>query len=199
MKKASKMLCMLLALAMLFSLAACGGDSGSGGSSDNPGSSAPASDPSQAVDTGDKDNGDGSFTNEALGYTYGSTFKSDTPITYTMFFNDNDAYPIKDSWRSGDGVFAQIEAKTGVKLDIEIVNNASYTDRLNLAIASGDAPTSSPRSTLRGPTSPAAASSPSATTCSICPTTCTCSTPMTSRPRWTPCARRTASTTAWPA
>lgn len=140
MKKASKMLCMLLALAMLFSLAACGGDSGSGGSSDNPGSSAPASDPSQAVDTGDKDNGDGSFTNEALGYTYGSTFKSDTPITYTMFFNDNDAYPIKDSWRSGDGVFAQIEAKTGVKLDIEIVNNASYTDRLNLAIASGDAP-----------------------------------------------------------
>lgn len=127
MKKASKMLCMLLALAMLFSLAACGGDSGSGGSSDNPGSSAPASDPSEAVDTGDKDNGDGSFTNEALGYTYGSTFKSDTPITYTMFFNDNDAYPIKDSWRSGDGVFAQIEAKTGVKLDIEIVNNASYT------------------------------------------------------------------------
>lgn len=141
MKKMNKMLCMLLALVMLFSLAACGGDpGGSGGSSDNPGSSAPASDPSKAVDTGDKDNGDGSFYNEALGYTYGSTFKSDSPITYTMFFNDNDAYPIKDSWRSGDGVFAQIEAKTGVKLDIEIVNNASYTDRLNLAISSGEAP-----------------------------------------------------------
>lgn len=146
MKKANKILSLLLALVMVFSLVACGGgndDNKGGGDASAP--STPATDPTEATDTGDKDNGDGSFYNEALGYTYGSTFKSDTPITYTMFFNDNDAYPIKDSWKTGDGIFAQIEAKTGVKLDIEVVNNASYNDRLSLAIASGDAPNIIPK------------------------------------------------------
>lgn len=34
---------------------------------------------------------------QADGYTYGSKFYSEEPVTYTMFFNDNDAYPIQDS------------------------------------------------------------------------------------------------------
>lgn len=145
MKNAKKLLCLLLALVMVLSLVACGGgnDDKQGNDNQNQGENndpATPPEPADPADTGDKDNGDGSYYNEALGYTYGSTFKSDTPITYTAFFNDNDAYPIKDSWRTGDGVFAKIEELTGVKLDIEIVNNASYSERLNLAISSGDAP-----------------------------------------------------------
>ena len=110
MKKAKKILSLLLVLVMVLSLAACGGnnDKNKGGSdnqgsnnnqSDNQGGN-DAQDPAEPAGTGDIDNGDGTFYNEELGYTYGATFKSDTPITYTSFFNDNDAYPIKDSWRS---------------------------------------------------------------------------------------------------
>lgn len=149
MKKANKILSLLLALIMVFSLVACGG--GGGGNDDSKGggdSSAPPAGPTQAVDPtelGDKDNGDGTYYNEELGYTYGATFKSDTPITFTSFFNDNDAYPLKDSWRTGDGVFSKIAELTNVTLDIEIVNNASYNERLNLAISSGDAPNIIPK------------------------------------------------------
>jgi putative aldouronate transport system substrate-binding protein len=92
------------------------------------------------AEAGDTDNGDGSYYNADLGYTYGSTFYSDEPVTYTMFFNDNDAYPIQDSWSEEGGIFDAIQKATNVSLDITIVNNASYSDKVSLAIASGDAP-----------------------------------------------------------
>ncbi|MCD7716398.1 MAG: extracellular solute-binding protein [Lachnospiraceae bacterium] len=88
----------------------------------------------------DTDNGDGSYYNEELGYTYGSTFWSDEPVTYTMFFNDNDAYPIKDSWYEEGGIFDTITKMTNVTLDITVVNNASYSDKVTLAISGGTAP-----------------------------------------------------------
>ena len=141
-----KFLSFLLALAMMLSLVACG--SSTSETPKDEGGDAPASEPVDSVNkdaveeasSGDVDNGDGSYYNEALGYTYGTKFYSDEPVTYTMFFNDNDAYPIMYSWQEEGGVFAEIEKATNVHLDITIVNNASYTDKVALAVSSGTAP-----------------------------------------------------------
>lgn len=143
-----KFLSLLLALAMMLSLVACGGsndqapaDNGDNSASDE------ADKPADNVNTDavadasaeDTDNGDGSFTS-AQGYTYGTKFWSDEPVTYTMFFNDNDAYPLVDSWQGEGGVFDAIEKATNVHLDIQIVNNASYADKVSLAVSSGNSP-----------------------------------------------------------
>lgn len=140
-----KFLSFLLALAMMLSLVACGsGSDSSDKSGDSAGDTSAADttvDPAAVEEASaeDTDNGDGSYTS-ALGYTYGSKFWSDEPVTYTMFFNDNDAYPILDSWQEDGGVFAEIEKATNVHLDIQIVNNASYSDKVSLAVSSGQAP-----------------------------------------------------------
>ncbi len=139
-----KFLSFLLALAMMLSLAACGG-SGDGSSDGGAANDSTAADnlTEEAINeasAGDTDNGDGSYYNEALGYTYGTTFYSDEPVTYTMLFNDNDAYPIQDSWSEDGGVFAEIAAKTNVTLQFESVNNASYSDRVSLLVSGGTAP-----------------------------------------------------------
>ena len=138
-----KFLSLLLALAMILALAACGSsDSGSGDSGEEADNTASTVDPAavEEASSGDTDNGDGSFYNEALGYTYGTKFYSDEPVTYTMFFNDNDAYPITDEWSAEGGIFWAIEQATNVHLDIQIVNNASYNDKVTLAVSSGEAP-----------------------------------------------------------
>lgn len=145
-----KLLSLLLALAMMLSLAACGSGSSDGGSSsgDSEGDSAAADNVAATGDTskveeasaGDTDNGDGSFYNEALGYTYGTTFYSDEPVTYTMFFNDNDAYPMLDSWSEEGGIFYEIQKATNVELKLTPVNNASYSEKVSLAVSSGEAP-----------------------------------------------------------
>ncbi|HJC25089.1 MAG TPA: extracellular solute-binding protein [Candidatus Eisenbergiella merdavium] len=139
--KMKKLLSFLLAAATL-TLTACGSSTASTESASSSGDSGSAQEAQTAEDAsaGDVDNGDGSYYNEALGYTYGTTFHSDEPITYTMFFNDNDAYPYKDSWAQDGGIFAEIAAATNVTLDITIVNNASYSDKVSLAISSGTAP-----------------------------------------------------------
>lgn len=136
--KAKRILSGTMAAAVALSLAACGSSASSTASS----ASTAASTDTATIDTAattDKDNGDGSFYNEALGYTYGTTFKSDEPVTYTMFFNDNDAYPILDSWKN-EGVFAKIAEATNVTLDLTVVNNASYSDKVSLAVSSGTSP-----------------------------------------------------------
>ena len=142
MKKMKKYLCLLLALAMMLSLAACGGG---GDTAEEEGDTTTAADnlsegAAEEASAGDTDNGDGSFTNEELGYTYGTRFWSDEPVTYTMLFNDNDAYPIKDSWYAEGGIFDAITKATNVTLEIEVVNNAVYNDRVSLAVSSGEAP-----------------------------------------------------------
>ena len=144
MKTSKKLLSMLLALVMLLSLVACGGgNSGSSNSGNSGGSSNSSSNngggEEQAPAPGDVDNGDGTFYNEELGYTYGATFKSDEPLTYTIMFNDNDAYPIKDSWKT-DGIFKTITDITNVSLDLNEVNNASYGEKVGLLINAGTAP-----------------------------------------------------------
>lgn len=131
--KAKQLISAGMAGLMLTSLAACGGEATSSSVASSTITAAEAT-------AGDIDNGDGSFYNEALGYTYGTTFKSDEPITVSTFFNDNDAYPYLDSWSQDGGLFYEIEAATNVHLDTTIVNNASYSDKVSLAISSGTAP-----------------------------------------------------------
>lgn len=122
-----KLLSMLLATGMVLSLAACGGT----------GSSEPAS----TTDEG----GDAAATTEAavadedLDYEYGEHFWSDEPVTYTMMFNDNPAYPMKETWQT-EGIFKAIKDATNVDLDLTIVDNSNYTDKVTLAISSGDSP-----------------------------------------------------------
>ncbi len=109
---------LILALAMVLSLAACGGISST---SDDGASSVTISD-------------------DDLDYTYGEHFYSETPVTYTMYLNDNSAYPYKDSWSEEGGIFWAIEQATNVTLDIQIVGNADYTAKVSLAVSAGNAP-----------------------------------------------------------
>lgn len=121
-----KLLSMLLATGMVLSLAACGGT----------GSSEPAA---------TSEGGDAAATTEAavadedLDYEYGEHFWSDEPVTYTMMFNDNPAYPMKETWQT-EGIFKAIKDATNVDLDLTIVDNSNYTDKVTLAISSGDSP-----------------------------------------------------------
>ncbi len=137
-----KILSVLLASSMTLSLAACGSSSSSSTSDTNTSTAADnlTAEALAEASSGDIDNGDGSYYNEELGYTYGATFYSDEPVTYTMLFNDNDAYPIQDSWYAEGGIFDAITKATNVTLDIEVVNNANYTDRVSLLVSGGNAP-----------------------------------------------------------
>lgn len=135
-----KFLSLLLALAMIMALAACGGSDTSSDDTEDTADTTVSTEAVEAASAEDVDNGDGSYYNEALGYTYGTTFYSDEPVTYTMFFNDNDAYPYQESWSEEGGIFYEIAQKTNVTLDIQIVNNASYSDKVSLAVSSGESP-----------------------------------------------------------
>lgn len=135
-----KLISLLLAFAMLLSLAACGG----GGSSDNGTTSGDDSKTSGTSDTGgevsgDVDNGDGTYYNSELGYTYGTTFYSDEPVTYSTYIQDNAAYPYKDSWDGENGIFTAITNATNVTLDHEIIDWGDYDTKVTLALSS-DAP-----------------------------------------------------------
>lgn len=129
-----KLISLLLALAMLLSLAACGEEGGTSSNNNPPPSSGSSSEAGGEV-TGDVDNGDGTYTNNTLGYTYGDTFYSDEKITYTMFMQDNAAYPYKDTWASEDGIFGAIEKATNVHLDVQVIDFGDYANTVALALA----------------------------------------------------------------
>lgn len=116
-----KLISLLLATGMVLSLAACGGsgkDSSSGATT-------------ETADT--------AVADEDLDYEYGDHFYSETPVTYTMMFNDNPSYPMKDTWQT-EGIFKAIEDATNVHLELTIVDNSNYTDKVSLAVSSGDSP-----------------------------------------------------------
>ena len=119
MKKA---LSLLLATGMVFSLAACGGSTGE-----------------TTAESGSAATTEAAVSDEDLDYEYGEHFYSEEPVTYTMMFNDNPAYPMKDTWQT-EGIFKAIEEATNVHLELTIVDNANYTDKVSLAVSSGDSP-----------------------------------------------------------
>ena len=119
MKKA---LSLLLATGMVFSLAACGGSTGE-----------------TTAESGSAATTEAAVSDEDLDYEYGDHFYSEEPVTYTMMFNDNPAYPMKDTWQT-EGIFKAIEEATNVHLELTIVDNSNYTDKVSLAVSSGDSP-----------------------------------------------------------
>ena len=121
-----KLTSLVLATGMVLSLAACGGSGSSTAASTNTDGSTATTDTAAA----DESN---------LGYEYGEHFHSDEPVTYTMFFNDNPAYPMNDKWIN-EGVFKAIEEATNVHLELTVVDNSNYTDKVSLAVSSGTSP-----------------------------------------------------------
>lgn len=115
-----KLMSLLLATGMVLSMAACG-QSGS--------STATTEDATTETAVSDAD----------LDYEYGEHFWSEEPVTYTMFFNDNPAYPMTEAWQT-EGIFKAIEEATNVHLELTIVDNSNYTDKVSLAVSSGEAP-----------------------------------------------------------
>ena len=107
---------------MVFSLAACGGSTGD-----------------TTAESGSAATTEAAVSDEDLDYEYGDHFYSEEPVTYTMMFNDNPAYPMKDTWQT-EGIFKAIEEATNVHLELTIVDNANYTDKVSLAVSSGDSP-----------------------------------------------------------
>ncbi len=135
MKK--KLISAVLAATMAASmLAGCGSSSSSSDSA----ASTDAAATDSSAETVEEAVADENGVYQADGYTYGSQFYSEEPVTYTMFFNDNDAYPIQDAWSEEGGIFWAIEQATNVHLDLTIVNNADYSQKVSLAINSGEAP-----------------------------------------------------------
>ena len=77
---------------------------------------------------------------EELDYEYGldTTFHSDEPVTYSMFFSDASWYPMVDTWKT-EGIFKKIEEKTNVTLDITSMDSGDYNQKVSLMINSGEA------------------------------------------------------------
>lgn len=115
-----KLTSLLLATGMVLSMAACG-----------------TTDSTKADTTAET--ADTAVSDADLDYEYGEHFHSDEPVTYTMFFNDNPAYPMTDQWQS-EGIFKAIEDATNVHLELTVVDNSNYNDKVSLAVSSGEAP-----------------------------------------------------------
>jgi putative aldouronate transport system substrate-binding protein len=69
-------------------------------------------------------------------------FYSKTPVTFTMLFSDNSAYPYKDSWT----FVKTLQEKTNVKLDLTVVAMSDYANKRSVLIASGQEPEILPKS-----------------------------------------------------
>ncbi len=77
---------------------------------------------------------------EAKGYTFGEgkTFRSDSPVEYSISFSDAAWYPLVETWET-EGVFKKIQDATNVKLNLTSYDSNDYNQKINLAINSGNA------------------------------------------------------------
>ncbi|MBO4927330.1 MAG: extracellular solute-binding protein [Clostridiales bacterium] len=129
MKKKSIM-SLSLAAAMLLGMTGCSSSETTAGSTTTiPNQIETTTAPSE-TEEGDK----------GLGYEFGlgTTFHSDEPVTYTMFFSDASWYAKQDTWES-EGVFKKIEELTNVHLDIISYDSNDYMSNVTLEINAGNA------------------------------------------------------------
>lgn len=63
-------------------------------------------------------------------------FYSKTPMTFTLLFSDNSAYPYKDSWE----FFQKLQEKTNITLKPTIVAMSDYNNKRSILISSGQEP-----------------------------------------------------------
>ncbi|MCR5057767.1 MAG: extracellular solute-binding protein [Clostridiales bacterium] len=76
---------------------------------------------------------------EKLDYQYGlgTTFHSDEPVTYSMFFSDANWYAMQPEWQS-EGLFKKIEELTNVHLDLISYDSSDYMKNITLNISAGE-------------------------------------------------------------
>lgn len=125
-----KILSLMLCVAMVASFAACGNKSKESDSKQTTNDPTATSAPSTATQTP---------VEEDLTYDFGlnTTFHSDEPVTYSMFFSDASWYPMVDAWMT-QGLFAKITELTNVTLDITKIDSGDYDNKKSLMINAGE-------------------------------------------------------------
>lgn len=131
MKNAKKLVALLLSLALVLSLGACGGNGGSSTSSEaSPSSTTEES--GAAAESGDESQAEPAETGE---------FQLpivDEPTTLSYFVaDDSNAAIMTTDWNDNE-FYQEMERRTGVHLEFEMVSSADYQTNFNLMIASGN-------------------------------------------------------------
>ena len=131
MKNAKKLVALLLSLALVLSLGACGGNGESSTSSEaSPSSTTEES--GAAAESGDESQAETAETGE---------FQLpivDEPTTLSYFVaDDSNAAIMTTDWNDNE-FYQEMERRTGVHLEFEMVSSADYQTNFNLMIASGN-------------------------------------------------------------
>ncbi len=130
MKNAKKLVALLLVLAMVLSLAACGGNGNSSTSSET--STSSAAEDSSAAEEGET--GDDGETAEPGEFQLPIV---DEPTTLSYFVADDSNCAIMTTDWNDNEFYQEMERRTGVHLEMEMVSSADYQTNFNLMIASG--------------------------------------------------------------
>ena len=130
MKNAKKLVALLLVLAMVLSLAACGNGGNSSTSSET--STSSAAEDSSAAEEGET--GDDGETAESGEFQLPIV---DEPTTLSYFVADDSNCAIMTTDWNDNEFYQEMERRTGVHLEMEMVSSADYQTNFNLMIASG--------------------------------------------------------------
>lgn len=130
MKNAKKLVALLLVLAMVLSLAACGNGGNSSTSSET--STSSAAEDSSAAEEGET--GDDGETAEPGEFQLPIV---DEPTTLSYFVADDSNCAIMTTDWNDNEFYQEMERRTGVHLEMEMVSSADYQTNFNLMIASG--------------------------------------------------------------
>lgn len=89
--------------------------------------------------TADASASDATETEKKLGYEFGlnTTFHSDEPVKYSMFFSDASWYAKVDTWET-EGVFKKIKDLTNVELELISYDSNDYMSNVALDINAGE-------------------------------------------------------------
>ena len=135
MKSLKKAIALLMCLALVLSLAACGGNSGSSTSS---------SESSGSTESSENSESSGEESSEATeGETATGEFKLpivDEPVELSYFVSASTNAAIVTTDYNDNEFYQEMERRTGVHLNFEMVSSADYQTNFNLMIASGTLP-----------------------------------------------------------